>query len=317
MSGPRRAEPPVSRYERVAQQSAGRVIAGYSTSFGWACRLLDEPVRTHIRNLYALVRVADETVDDPDPTLSAEVRARMLEDLAEETAHALRRGRSTNLVVQAFAVTARRHGIGAELIDPFFASMRADLAIARHDQDSLEEYVHGSAEVVGLMCLRVFVDGDEAACARLRGPAQSLGSAFQKVNFLRDLGEDHDQLGRDYFPGLDPEHVDDAARDRLLDEIEAELAHAATALPALPPSSRRAVSAAHDFYLALCHRLRATPAAELRRTRVRVPDRQKARILARALLGRAPSERARTEPARAGTARTGTADTEPARDGRA
>lgn len=274
-----------SRYDEVAQRSAACVIAGYSTSFGWASRLLEEPVRANVRNIYALVRVADETVDDPDPGLALEDRSQMLDDLETETAQAIRRGRSTNLVVQAFAVTARRYGIGQDLIAPFFASMRADLAVAEHDPQSLDEYVYGSAEVVGLMCLRVFVDGDDATYQRLLEPARALGSAFQKVNFLRDLGEDHDLLGRTYFPGLDPAAFSDAHRDQLLDEIDAELDLAATAIAQLPRSSRRAVAAAHGLYQGLSRRLRATPAARIRTSRVRVPDHEKARILARVLIG--------------------------------
>ncbi|AXK47009.1 phytoene/squalene synthase family protein [Brachybacterium saurashtrense] len=280
-----RTVPAATLYDRVAQRSAECVIAGYSTSFGWASRLLDEPVRTHVRSIYALVRIADEVVDDPEPALTVQERSRMLEDLAAETARALAGGRSTNLVVQAFAVTARRCGIDAALIDPFFASMRADLTVAVHDRASLAEYVHGSAEVVGLMCLRVFLDGDEAEYARLAPAASALGAAFQKVNFLRDLAEDHDQLGRVYGPGLDPAAFDDARRDLLLDEIEADLAHAATALPHLPSSSRRAVAAAHGLYAELARRLRATPAARIRRARVRVPAPRKALVLTRAALG--------------------------------
>lgn len=282
------APPPAdSRYDRVAERSAACVIGGYSTSFGWASRLLEEPVRANVRNVYALVRVADETVDDPAAGLTLSERARMLDDLEAEVAHTIRCGRSTNLVVQAFAATARRYGIGQDLIAPFFASMRADLTCAEHDRSSLEEYVYGSAEVVGLMCLRVFVDGDGAAYERLRVPARSLGSAFQKVNFLRDLGEDHDQLGRTYFPGLDPGAFSDEHRDQLLEEIDAELAVAATAIGQLPRSSRRAVAAAHGLYQGLSRRLRATPAARIRSSRVRVPDHEKARILARVLLGAA------------------------------
>ncbi|MGO1225666.1 MAG: phytoene/squalene synthase family protein [Brachybacterium sp.] len=279
------AEIPTSRYDRVAQRSADCVIAGYSTSFGWATRMLDEPVRTHVRSIYALVRIADETVDDPDPTFPVAERSRLLEDLAAEAARAVAGARSTNLVVQAYALTARRCGIGPELLDPFFASMRADLAVSRHDEASLAEYVHGSAEVVGLMCLRVFLGGDDAAFARLAPAASALGAAFQKVNFLRDLAEDHDELGRTYFPGLEIEEFGDAERDRLLDDIDTDLAHAATAIPHLPTSSRRAVTAAHGFYSALSRRLRATPAQQIRRTRVRVPDHEKAVIVARALLG--------------------------------
>lgn len=273
-------------YDRVAQRSAELVISAYSTSFGWACRLLDEPVRTHVQSIYALVRIADEVVDDPVPDLSPQARSHLLAELEAQTHHAIREGRSTNLVVQAFAIAARRFGIGEELITPFFDSMRADLAVYEHDAESLRSYVHGSAEVVGLMCLRVFVDGDDAAYARLRRPAQSLGSAFQKVNFLRDLAEDHDTLGRSYFPGLDPAHFEDSHRNRLLDEIDAELRLAAEALPALPSSSRRAVAAALGLYHALSRRLRETPAAEIRRRRVRVPDHEKARILARVMIGR-------------------------------
>jgi 15-cis-phytoene synthase len=285
MSARPAAEAATGRYDLVAQRSAGCVIAGYSTSFGWATRLLDEPVRTHVRSIYALVRIADETVDDPDPTFPAAERSRLLEDLAAETARAVAGARSTNLVVQAFALTARRCGIGPELIDPFFASMRADLTVSAHDDASLAEYVHGSAEVVGLMCLRVFLDGDEAAYARLAPAASALGAAFQKVNFLRDLAEDHDELGRTYFPGLEVEDFGDAERDRLLDDIDADLARAATAIPHLPTSSRRAVAAAHGLYSALSRKLRATPAQQIRHARVRVPDHEKAMIVARAVLG--------------------------------
>ena len=273
---------PPSLYDRVAQRSAGCVITGYSTSFGWATRLLAQPVRTHVRSLYALVRLADEIVDDPGSGLDRRARAHALDELEAETSRAVTGIRSTNLVVQAFAVTARRHGIGAELTGPFFASMRADLDVRSHDRESLTQYVHGSAEVVGLMCLRVFVDGDEVAAARLAPAASALGAAFHKVNFLRDLAEDHDGLGRDYLPGVDADRFDDAERDRLLDEIDADLAHAATALPHLPRSSRAAVTAAHGLYTALSRRLRRTPAARIRSARVRVPAPEKALILARA-----------------------------------
>src|SRR5699024_10154677 len=147
----RRGQPAGTRYDHASQRSAGTVIQEYSTSFGWASRLLHEPVRTHVRSLYALVRIADEIVDDPALDLADEGRLQMLEALEQETAQAIAQGRSTNLVVHAFALAAREHGIGQELIGPFFASMRADLEIATHDEASLAEYVHGSAEVVGLM----------------------------------------------------------------------------------------------------------------------------------------------------------------------
>ncbi|WP_324650571.1 phytoene/squalene synthase family protein [Georgenia sp. H159] len=275
---------PTRPYDAVASASAAVVIRTYSTSFGWACRLLAEPEREHVRNVYALVRVADEIVDEPDATWSAPARAVVLDGLEEETYRAVEGGRSANLVVHAFARTARRYGIGRDLIAPFFASMRADLSVSRHDDASLARYVHGSAEVVGLMCLRIFVGGDDDAYARLAPGAGRLGAAFQKVNFLRDLAEDHDALGRTYFPGLDPATFGDAHRDVLLDAIDEDLAAAERALVQLPPSSRRAVRAAHALFTELSRRLRATPAAEIRTRRVRVPDAVKARLVLRSVL---------------------------------
>ncbi|MFB9072345.1 phytoene/squalene synthase family protein [Citricoccus parietis] len=277
-----------NRYDRVAQASAAEVISGYSTSFGWASRLLAEPVRSDVRSIYALVRVADEIVDDPDPVLTPALRASQLDGLEAETIKALECARSTNLVVHAFASVARRCGIGTELVQPFFASMRADLSQSSHDSQSLSEYVYGSAEVVGLMCLKVFTAGDPGSFERLAPAARSLGAAFQKVNFLRDLADDHDLLGRTYFPGLDPATFSDTHRDALLDDIDADLAVAATAIPHLPSSSRRAVQAAHGLFAALSRRLRQTPAAQIRQARVRVPDPEKALILFRALTGWSP-----------------------------
>ncbi|WMY78538.1 squalene/phytoene synthase family protein [Citricoccus sp. I39-566] len=277
----------VSRYDRVAQASAAQVISGYSTSFGWATRLLAEPVRSEVRSIYALVRVADEIVDDPDPALTPALRSSLLEGLEAETLRALDCARSANLVVHAFAGVARHRGIDPSLVGPFFASMRADLTRSAHDGQSLSEYVYGSAEVVGLMCLKVFTGGDAQAYERLAPAARSLGSAFQKVNFLRDLADDHDVLGRTYFPGLDPATFTDAHRNALLEGIDADLATAAAAIPHLPSSCRRAVQAAHDLFAALSRRLRRTPAADIRRTRVRVPDTEKALILLRAMAGRA------------------------------
>ena len=273
-------------YDSVSEGCAAVVIRRYSSSFGLASRLLAEPVRTHVRNVYALVRVADEIVDNPDAGLGLEARAQMLTWLYDDVRHALRTGYSGNLVVHAFARTAVACGIDEELIDPFFESMRTDLAITVHTRESFDRYVYGSAEVVGLMCLRVFLAGDRAGdYDRLAPGAQRLGAAFQKLNFLRDLADDHDTLSRCYFPGVDVETFCDADRDRVLDEIAADLDAAGPVVPELPASSRRAVSVAHATFAELAARLRATPAAEIRRTRVRVPDAVKMRLLAGALYG--------------------------------
>ncbi|WP_212723132.1 phytoene/squalene synthase family protein [Nocardioides jishulii] len=279
----RPAPPPHELYDEVAEAAADLVIRRYSTSFGLASRLLAPPVRTHVRNVYALVRVADEIVDAPRPDGDVAGRDALLTELHTEVGRALATGHSANLVVHAFARTARTCGIDTELIDPFFASMRMDLEWVEHDEASFAAYVHGSAEVIGLMCLRAFlleVPDAQAQYQRLRHGAMRLGAAFQKINFLRDLAADHDHLGRSYFPGLDVDHFDAATRDRLLDDIDADLAVAAGAIVHLPASSRRAVRAAHALFGELAARLRRTPPASIRTRRVRVPSPRKAQLVA-------------------------------------
>jgi len=273
-----------SLYDTVSEASSAVVIREYSSSFGLASRLLGEPVRTQVRNIYALVRVADEIVDNPDPTLRREARATMLDWLEDDVRHALRTGYSGNLVVHAFARTAQAVRIEDEVVAPFFASMRMDLDTTVHTSESFERYVYGSAEVVGLMCLRAFLAAPDAPRAPQRSydalapGARRLGAAFQKLNFVRDLADDHDVLRRDYFPGLDVDHFCDTDRDRILDDIDADLDAAAAVVPDLPASSRRAVRAAHATFGELACRLRATPAADIRRSRVRVPAAVKLRL---------------------------------------
>lgn len=277
--------PRLDLYRSVAEQTASLVIRRYSTSFGMASRLLGDGVRQPVENIYALVRVADEVVDGgaEEAGVGREAAGRILDELEAETERAILEGYSGNLVVHAFALTARESGFGAELTRPFFASMRADLSETEHDPESFATYVYGSAEVVGLMCLRVFVrDTDraytEAELATLEAGARALGAAFQKVNFLRDLAADAETLGRSYFPGIDPASLSEADKTRLLDDIDADLAAAAATLPLLPASSRRAVAVAQKLFAELSRRLRATPAEKITRTRVRVPDPVKLRI---------------------------------------
>lgn len=285
MTGKSRKMPSSSLYDDAARASSAVVIDRYSTSFGWATRLLAEPVRTHVRCIYALVRVADELVDDDGQPWDLATRTRLLDDLQGEVYRAIEARASANLVVHAFCLTVREFGIGPDLIDPFFASMRADLTVKEHSDESIVGYLHGSAEVVGLMCLRVFVNGDEALYDRLTLPARRLGAAFQNVNFMRDLASDKETLGRTYFPGVDTSRFTDQEKNRIMDIIDDDLAAAAAALPELPTSSRRAVSAAHGLFYELSRRLRQTPAEEIMRSRVRVPNVVKARIIARSVVG--------------------------------
>ncbi|GAB3130824.1 phytoene/squalene synthase family protein [Marisediminicola antarctica] len=282
-----------SLYDRVAEETAGIVIRRYSTSFGLASRLLGPAVRQHVENIYALVRIADEIVDGAADAAGADrsTVARILDELERDTDEAMLTGYSANLVVHAFALTARDTGFGTELTAPFFASMRADLSATEHDQASFETYVYGSAEVVGLMCLKTFLVGVNVTAddeATMVTGARRLGAAFQKVNFLRDLAADFEQLGRSYFPGVDVASFTEADKVRLLDDIDADLAVSASVIPMLPRSSRRAVALAQGLFAELSARLRATPADRLVRSRVRVPNPVKLRIAATAASGRVP-----------------------------
>lgn len=274
-------------YDRTARRGSALVISRYSTSFGLASRLCSRSVRAHVADVYALVRIADEIVDGPaeEAGLSRAEQRALLDELEVETEHAIACGYSSNLIVHAFARTARATGFGAELTRPFFASMRRDLEPIHFDDDELRDYVHGSAEVVGLMCLRAFSEGlmaDAARDERWQRGARHLGAAFQKVNFLRDLAEDYDVRGRRYFPGIDPRRLGETDKLRLLDDIDRDLAIAGAVIPELPSGCRRAVAAAHALFSALSARLRRTPATELLATRVSVPTGRKLLLLLQA-----------------------------------
>lgn len=291
MTGKRTADvSDIARYNAAALASSAVVIGQYSTSFGLAARLLDPRMREHIRTIYALVRIADEIVDGAAAGAGltvAEQRA-LLDDLERETQEATRRGYSTNLVVHAFALTARETGIGDSLTAPFFASMRRDLDPTPFTPTGVAEYIYGSAEVIGLMCLRTFELGESRTVdetARLRSGAQSLGAAFQKINFLRDLACDSETLGRNYFPGIDPTQMTEAEKDAILDDIDVDLLAAGDALPLLPGGCRSAVTAAHRLFAVLAKRLRATRATDLLAARVRVPDAQKLLLALSATVG--------------------------------
>ncbi|HET8779707.1 MAG TPA: squalene/phytoene synthase family protein [Agromyces sp.] len=277
------------RYDAAAEASAAVVIGRYSTSFGAAARLLDPGSRRRIRSIYALVRVADEIVDgtareagvDDDELLG------LLDGLEAETESALLRGYSTNLIVHAFASTAREVGIGTRLTRPFFASMRRDLDPAPMEAAEVAPYIHGSAEVVGLMCLAVFLvdePADAARRARLDEGAAHLGAAFQKINFLRDFAVDWQQLGRNYFPWVDPDAFTEVDKALILDDIDRDLAIARRSIPELPRRTRPAVAAAHGLFAQLARRCRSTPAEQLMATRIRVPDGEKLAIAVRSAI---------------------------------
>jgi len=280
----------LSLYTEAAQRASAEVIDTYSTSFGWASKLLGQAEQQPVRNIYALVRVADEIVDGAADEAQDDP-AKLLDELEAETYRALDSGFSTNLVVHAFAHTAREVGIKRDIIEPFFHSMRMDLTEREHDQKSFDTYVYGSAEVVGLMCLKVFMQGHDYSKEErvtLISGARALGAAFQKVNFLRDLSADFKRLGRSYFPNVNVANFDEATKVRLIEDIRADLAKSGLTLPLLAPGSRKAVAAAQMFFEALNERISKTPAETLIETRISVPNNQKLVILAKVILGVVP-----------------------------
>jgi phytoene synthase len=289
-----------TQFTRTAERAANQVIAAYSTSFGLACRLLGPRHRQHVRNIYALVRVADELVDGvtAEAGLSYQEQCDALAHFIDETHRAVKLGYSSDLIIHAFAQTARAAGIDETLIDPFFASMRTDLGERtpattsvqeqaqqlRFDADAHDGYVHGSAEVVGLMCLRVFMRDekiDDADAAALQYGASRLGAAFQNINFLRDLADDTSRLGRNYLGTSD--HLEEHDRVEWVRTVRAQLADANAVIPMLPRDARAAVRSASALFQALTDKIEQTTVDELYRSRVRVPDAVKAGLAARAV----------------------------------
>ncbi|BDH55422.1 squalene/phytoene synthase family protein [Tsukamurella sp. PLM1] len=263
------------RYLHAAVAASAVVIREYSTSFSLAARLMPPRVRGHITSIYGLVRVADEVVDGACPS---DPRAH-LDALEQAVERAIVEGFSTDLVVHSFAHAARVTGFGTELTRPFFSSMRSDVTPAPHTEASLAQYIHGSAEVVGLMCLRAYLVGEAPSdYERLAPGAARLGAAFQKVNFLRDLTDDEIRLGRAYLPELTQR-----AFDAALDDASADLAAGRAAIASLPRDVRRGVFVAADLYAELISRLRAAGLDGARSGRVRVPATRKATVLARSL----------------------------------
>ena len=262
-------------YTNTAYDAARLFTKAYSTSFGLSIRLFETSLRPYVYALYGLVRVADEIVDsyrgaDADQQLAA---------LEQETAAALKIGYSTNPIAHAFAVTARQFAIGHDLIEPFFASMRMDTKKTTHyTQKQYETYIYGSAEVIGLMLLKLCTD--DVTYAALAEPARRLGAGYQKVNFLRDIAADH-SIGRWYFPDYKYETFDEAAKEAIVLDIARDFKAAKRALAKLPRQTRQAIRLSFRYYSELLKKIEATPAETLRQHRVRVPDAQKLWLFAK------------------------------------
>ena len=266
-------------YTATSYKTSKLVTNAYSTSFGLSIRLFEPALRPHIYAIYGLVRISDEIVD----TYTGSDQRELLDTLEAETKRAIKSDYSTNPIVHAFAQTARQFKITDTLITPFFKSMRMDLTPQTYDQKKYETYIYGSAEVVGLMCLKLFVTSNEEY-AFFEPAAKRLGAAYQKVNFLRDIAADADDLGRWYFPASSKETFDEKTKAAIIHDIEQDFLAAKSGIDTLPESSRKAVALSYQYYTSLLNKIKLTPPRELLRKRVRLNDAQKGIILVKAAL---------------------------------
>jgi phytoene synthase len=263
-------------FDSISNESATLITKKYSTSFSIAVRLLAPSIRQAIYNIYGFVRVADEIVD----SFEGYPQKELLNRFEEEYGYALEIGLSTNPVIHAFQKTVKEYNIDDSLVRAFLRSMRADLSKQVYaNQQEMEEYIYGSADVVGLMCLKVFVNGDPQEYERLKESAMSLGSAFQKVNFLRDLKQDYDHLHRTYFPNIDPQNLTTEDKNKIVQEIKEDFNAAYIGIKKLPKEARFGVYVAYKYYVQLLKKVDKTPAEVLMDKRIRVSNSLKTYLL--------------------------------------
>lgn len=267
----------ISLYNSVSFEASRNLTKRYSTSFTLGIRTLHKRFREPIYAIYGFVRCADEIVD----TFHNHNQKELLENFKNETYTAINIGISTNPILHSFQIIVNKYKIDLKLIDSFLRSMEMDLTKQSHERDSYNEYIYGSAEVVGLMCLTIFVEGNKEEYNKLKGAACSLGAAFQKVNFLRDLKSDFDERGRIYFPNVDFKNFSSISKEEIENEIENDFAKAYQGILALPKDARFGVYVAYRYYKRLLHRIKVTPASRIVKERIRVPNNEKASLLLR------------------------------------
>jgi len=267
-----------SIFDSISRRCSKEITESYSTSFSLATRMLSSEIRQDIYNIYGFVRLADEIVDsfhDYD-------KMALLDRFEDDLTYSLQEKISTNPVLNAFQETVHRYGIDREFIDAFMQSMRWDLSKKVYQTDEeYKTYIYGSADVVGLMCLRVFVKGDHKLFDELKSSAMALGSAFQKVNFLRDLKNDYEQLERSYFPGVNLRELDEVSKQKIIAEIEADFQKGLSGIFKLPDAAKFGVYTAYKYYLRLLKKLKRVPSVEIKNKRIRVANIQKVDVLAR------------------------------------
>jgi phytoene synthase len=263
------------RFDELSYQVSKATTKKYSTSFSLGILALRPSVRAAIYAVYGYVRLADEIVD----SFHNYNKTALLAQFKEETDRALMEGISLNPILNSFQQTVHRYHIDRELINQFLHSMEMDLSPVDYNTELYKEYIFGSAEVVGLMCLQVFVEGNKTLYESLKPYAKKLGSAFQKVNFLRDIQDDHQLLGRSYFPGMEMGAFNNDMKVVIEKEIEAEFKEALAGIRKLPHSSRFGVYLAYKYYLSLFKKIKNTAAEKIMRQRVRIHNGQKLSLM--------------------------------------
>jgi len=265
-------------FDKVSEDCSEIVIKEYSTSFYKATQLLSKSIRNDIFNIYGFVRFADEIVD----TFHKYPKKELLDQFEKELWLSIENKISLNPILNSFQHTVNKYSINLNLIKSFIKSMRMDLDIKRYrNRKDYKEYIYGSADVIGLMCLKVFVSGSTKEYNELKPYAISLGSAFQKVNFLRDLKSDSEILNRVYFPNIDMKSFDENSKENIINEIEEDFEHALKGIVKLPKKARFGVYIAYRYYYKLLKKMKTTPFLHIKKSRVRIDNFQKLIVLTR------------------------------------
>ena len=261
----------IELYHKISVDASKNITQLYSTSFSMGIKLLDKNIHDAIFSIYGFVRLADEIVD----TFHDYPKSEMLQEFKEETYKALDRKISVNPILHAFQMVVNKYSIDKDLIDKFLLSMEQDLNDIQYSSVGYKEYIVGSAEVVGLMCLKVFVNGDNDLYFKLEEPARKLGAAFQKINFLRDVKADYQELGRTYFPGVDLEKFTPDEKLKIEEDIQDDFECALEGIIKLPSSSRLGVYVAYRYYFSLFKKIKKVSSDRLMEERIRVPNTKK------------------------------------------
>ena len=265
-------------FDKVSKDCSKIVIKEYSTSFYRATELLSKSIRNDIFNIYGFVRFADEIVD----TFHDYPKKQLLDEFEKELWSSIKNKISLNPILNSFQDTVNKYDIDLSLIKSFMKSMRMDLDIRRYkNRKDYKEYIYGSADVVGLMCLKVFVSGSKKEYNKLKPYAMSLGSAFQKVNFLRDLKSDEEILNRVYFPNINMQNFDEYDKETIINEIEENFEHAIKGIVKLPKKAKFGVYIAYRYYNKLLKKLKRTPSIDIKESRIRIDNFQKFIVLTR------------------------------------